>query len=105
MIVTYFLATCDYDGCPAMWPADGRVMDSRRVLWQQAKAHGWARDYESLLCPDHAPDADLINVIRRLAGTMSDAKIGVRVGMTRWRVQEIRRKLSIPGLPPGRPKG
>ncbi len=102
MIETRYRVTCDTAGCVAAWPADDWAT-SRRHLWRTARAAGWARDYDRVLCPEHSPDADLIGRIRRLAGTMPDALIGQRLGMSRAQVQYLRSRHEIAGLREGRP--
>lgn len=105
MLLTCYRLTCDdHDGCPAAWPAEGWSVDHRQA-WRQAKAAGWAREHDRTLCPQHSPDAELAARVRRLAGQLSDARIGERLGLSRSQVQDLRSRHGIAGLRPGRPAG
>lgn len=104
MMVTLTLARfrCDTNGCTSQWPEEGWAAD-RSIAWRQARAAGWARDYEQHRCPLHSVAAKLAEAVCALAGTMPDAAIGARVGLSRGQVQALRAEHGIPGRRPGRP--
>lgn len=102
MIETRYRITCDSDTCPAVWPTEDWATSLRRT-WKEARAAGWGHDYDRVLCPEHSPDAALVARIRRLAGTMPDALIGQRLGLSRSQVQYLRSRYEIAGLREGRP--
>jgi hypothetical protein len=103
VIIFQFRIGCDT--CPTVWPADGWATD-RRTAWRTARAAGWARDYEQHRCPACAPSDGLVDRIRDLARTeLPDGVIGARLGLSRWKVQNLRTANRIPGRRPGRPRG
>lgn len=102
MTLTMTRVTCDSEGCTASYPAEGWMPDAS--AWREARRSGWERDFEEYYCPQHARSAEVVAVIRELAGKgMPDGRIGERLGLTRGGVQALRSRHGIAGRRPGRP--
>lgn len=96
MITRIIELSCDHKDCDTAYKPSVDELTSLQLTRVGSTVAGWTRQGDLDFCPQHRRE-DRVDAVRRLVGQrLTDAQIGLRLGLSRAAVQSVRAANGIP---------